>query len=292
MSTTTPIATVAKTPSEIAAEYFGQFHTQCERVLTTSLAEPNLTKIAVSHQFAPELLLWCSLIGDRREMDLSRVAVHEYEYSLLALAQGHYRHAFKGLRLVLELTLQAVYLSANELRLREWLSNRVDTSWGAIVDEKEGVFSPRFVKGFLPSFSDRAAHYGGLAVLLYRECSECVHGNIPKHIPLPKSIVFEQATFDLWHRKAETLRLVVHSALALRYFNDLNAGTRAKLVSLLNHLATVNEIKAAFAAPAATAPAATAPVTTAPAATAPAATAPVTTAPVTTAPSPTAPIVI
>jgi hypothetical protein len=249
MSTATPASPGAKTPSEIAAEYFGQFHSQCESVCKQSLVEPNLAKVAKSHLFASELALWCELIGDKREVELLRVAGHEFEYSLLALAQGHYRHAFKSLRLVLELTLQAVYFSANELRLREWLSNRVDTSWSAIVDKNEGVFSPRFSKGFFPPFENHAAHYAGMAVLLYRECSECVHGNVPQHIPLPKTIVFEQKTFDLWHGKAEILRLVAHSALTLRYFEDLPAEARGKLASCLGHLTQVNEIKAALSAP-------------------------------------------
>jgi hypothetical protein len=249
MSDTTAVAAVVKTPSEIAAEYFGQFHLQCQGVFEQSLAEPNLAKVAVSHRFAPELALWCELIGDNREVELFRVAEHEYEYSLLALTQGHYRHAFKSLRLVLELTLQAVFLSANELRLREWFSNRVDSSWSAIVDEKDGVFSARFARGFFPSFKDHVAHYGGMAVLLYRECSECVHGNIPQHIPLPSTIAFEQKTFDLWHSKAEILRLVVHSAIALRYFDDLPPEARAKLGSCLGHLMQIGEIKAAVIAP-------------------------------------------
>lgn len=212
-----------------------------------SLTGPNLGKIAASHRFAPELALWCVLIGDKREVELFQVAEHEYEYSLLALAQGHYRHAFKSLRLVLELTLQAVYLSSNELRLREWLSNRVDTSWSAIIDKNEGVFSPRFSKGFFPPFENHAAHYGGMAVLLYRECSECVHGNVPQHIPLPKTIAFDQNVFDLWHSKAEILRLVAHSALTLRYFEDLTDETRGKLASCLGHLTQVSEIKTVLA---------------------------------------------
>ncbi len=238
MSNAGSVVSVVKTQSEVAAEYFGQFHLQCEGVLKQSLAEPNLTKIAASHHFASELALWCQLIGDSREVELFRVSQHEYEYSLLALAQGHYRHAFKSLRLVLELTLQAVYLSANELQLREWFSNRVDTSWSAIVDEKGGVFSARFARGFFPSFKDHVAHYGGMAVLLYRECSECVHGNIPQHIPLPSTIAFEQKTFDLWHSKVEILRLVVHSAIVLRYFDDLPPEAHAKLGSCLGHTCT------------------------------------------------------
>lgn len=233
-----------KTPSEVAAEHFARFHTECNVVFQQSNTEPNLSKITKSHEFVEELNLWCELIGDRREVELLRVAQHEYEYSLLILAQGHYRHAFKSLRLVLELSLQAIHLSANELRLREWLSSRVDTSWSTITDKAEGIFSPRFSKGFFPSFEQHVAHYAGMAVLLYRECSECVHGSVQKHIRLPTTIIFDQPTFDLWHSKAEIMRLVVHSALALRYFNDIKLVDQARISSCLSHLTQVTEIKA------------------------------------------------
>ena len=236
-----------KSPNDIAAEYFGLFHSQCEAVFKQSLADPHLSAIAKSHKFAEELNLWGSLLAARREAELVQVAMHEYEYSLLALAQGHYRHAFKSLRLVLELSLQAVYLSANELVLREWLSNRVDTSWSEIIDKKEGVFSERFAVGFLPSFKDHVAHYAGMAVLLYRECSECVHGNVPQHIPLPPSILFHPKTFNLWHSKADILRLVVHSTLALRYFGDLPPADQKQVAPCLAHLAAkIPEIQAAL----------------------------------------------
>lgn len=250
MSDTSVEPTTARSPSETSAKYFGRFHSHCEAVFKQSVVEPHLTAIAKSHKFAEELVLWGNLLAARREVDLVQVATHEYEYSLLALTQGHYRHAFKSLRLVLELMLQAVFLSANELVLREWLSNRVDTSWSEIIDKKNGVFSERFAVGFLPSFKDHVAHYAGMAVLLYRECSECVHGNIPQHIPLPSSIVFDEKTFNLWHGKAEVLRLVVHSALALRYFGDLQPADQKKVDGCLAHLvARIPEIQVALTTP-------------------------------------------
>ncbi|MCE0499194.1 MAG: hypothetical protein LV481_14735 [Methylacidiphilales bacterium] len=239
----------AKSPSELAAEYFGTLHSQCEAAFKQSLSEPNLTKIAASHRFASELALWQALIGNRREGELFQVAEHEFEYSILALIQGHYRHAFKSLRLVLELTLQAIYLSGNEIKLREWLSNRIDTSWGAIIDKQEGIFSERFCKAFFPSLKDHILHYGGMAVLLYRECSECVHGKTPELIPLPQTITFDLGTFDLWQRKAEILRLVAHFALTLRYFNDLPLADQRKLGPCLPNLPQITEIQAALNPP-------------------------------------------
>jgi hypothetical protein len=69
-----------RTPSD----YFGQLHLQCQAVFAQSLTEPNLTQIAKSHRFAPELALWCAQIGSKREVELFRVAEHEYKYSLLS----------------------------------------------------------------------------------------------------------------------------------------------------------------------------------------------------------------
>lgn len=232
-----------KTASELAADYFGALESECATVSKLSLTEPNLTSVATSHAFTAELQQWCEVLVFRREVELLKVAALEYEFGLLALVQGHYRNAFKSLRLVLELTLQAVHLSSNELALREWLTNRVDTSWSAITDEAKGVFSPRFAKGFFLGLEKHVKHNGGMAVLLYRECSECVHGNIPKHISIPAKLGFEQKVFDLWHAKARILFLIAHFSLVLRYFDDLTIDDRKALkVTLLARLSHLPEV--------------------------------------------------
>ena len=240
----------APTPESRAADYFAQLHSQCEQVSKLSLANNNLVLIAGSHQFATELAAWCEVTDIRNEVELLRSAALEYDFGHLALIQGHYRHAFKSLRLVLELILQAVYLSANELQLREWLDNRLDTYWKDIVDKQDGVFSPRFAKGFFHALEPHTQHYGSMAVSLYRECSESVHGNTPKHIPLPSTLAFDQNAFDLWHTKANTLRLIAHFALTLRYFGDLTDASKAKLSPYLaQQFAGKPEIKAALNIP-------------------------------------------
>lgn len=146
----------------------------------------------------------------------------EYQFALLALAQGHYRHAFKALRLVLELSLQTIALSSNELELREWLDNRRDTVWSHLIDATNGVFSKRFTQAFFPDLSAHVQHYNQLAASVYRECSECVHGNIPKHVPLPASLSFDGDVFKLWHSKADVVARIVHFGLCLRYLCDLS----------------------------------------------------------------------
>ena len=99
--------------------YFKELQKKCDEILSASLTAPNDTLMASSRQFSLELGAWQQVLGKRREAELLRVAALEYEFALLALAQGHYRHAFKSLRLVLELCLQAVLLSSNEVGLRE-----------------------------------------------------------------------------------------------------------------------------------------------------------------------------
>jgi len=202
-------------------QYVDQLHAKCGNILATSMAGPNVEIVANSHQFAYELGDWCKILEHRIEVELLKIAAMEYELALLALIQGHYRHSFKALRLVLELTLQAVYLSANEICLREWLDNRIDTNWSSIVDEKNGLFSERFAKAFFPDIIKHIQHYRGLASAIYRECSECVHGNIPKHIPLPTSLDFNQEVFELWHSKADVVALILHFALSIRYLPEL-----------------------------------------------------------------------
>lgn len=229
--------------SDIQA-YFKTLQSKCASILVTSLTAQNATSMASSRQFWLEIESWRKILGERLEEELLKVASLEYEFALLALAQGQYRHAFKTLRLVLELCLQAITLSANELRLREWLDNRSDTIWNQIIDEESGVFSKRFAQAFFPDLAIHVQHYRNLAVSVYRECSECVHGNIPKHVPLPRSLEFDAEVFALWHLKAETVARIVHFGLCLRYLRDLKDSDVSTLEpSLSDRLGYLAEIR-------------------------------------------------
>jgi hypothetical protein len=230
--------------------YFEQLQSICGGVIQASLAGPNSAKVAESQQFASELSTWCLVLGERRESELLRVAAQEYEFALLALTQGHYRQAFKGLRLVLELALQAIYLSANELRLREWIDNRIGTIWNNIFEGDDAVFSARFSEAFFSELSPHIKTYGQLAKNLYRECSECVHGNTPKYVPLPSSLTFDQSVFDLWHSKAEIMAVVTHFALALRYLNELPEADISRLEPFLaDRIGYLSEIRLLLGGP-------------------------------------------
>jgi hypothetical protein len=146
---------------------------------------------------------------------------------------------------VLELALQAVYLSANELRLREWIENRRDTMWSQIVDGEDAVFSERFCDAFFPELKSHIKTYGQIARNLYRECSECVHGNTPKLVPLPSTLVFNQDVFDLWHEKSDLVKMVINFALCLRYLSETEEENILKLEPfLMESVGHISEIRA------------------------------------------------
>lgn len=231
--------------------YLQQLLAKSGSIFELSMTTPNAKKAAASHVFVREMEIWCKVLAQRQEAYLLKVAALEFEFALLALAQGHYRHAFKGLRLVLELILLSVYLSANELLLREWLDNRADTVWGAITDKDNGVFSQRFAKAFFPELIKDIWHYREMAVTLYRECSECVHGNTPKCIPLPVCLEFNQEVFDLWHSKASTVGMIAHFALSLRYLIVLSESDLSALEHFLtDRLGHIEEIRMLLGGPA------------------------------------------
>lgn len=229
--------------------YLESLQSASQKIFEASLAGGNLVTIARCYHVGSELSSWVSVLGARREVELIKVAAHEYGFAILALTQGHYRHAFKALRLVLELCLQAVYLSANELKLRDWLMNRRDTTWNAIVggEADDAIFSTRFAEAFFPALKLHLPHYRSLATKVYRECSECVHGNVPTLIPLPKKLEFNQPIFDLWREKAETTVLVLHFALTLRYFNEIPEAERDAIEpALTDRLGHIPEIRTAL----------------------------------------------
>jgi hypothetical protein len=236
-------------PIAIAGVY-QSLHDTCGAIVRTSLQPEPAQQVAESHVFLHELERWADAIAPNKERQLLAAAAREYQYALLALAQGLYRQAFKGLRLVLELCLQAVHLSVHQVELQEWLDGRKHTVWNTLMDVDNGVLSIRFARAFFPEFEQDALHHRSLAEQLYRECSECVHGNAQKHIPLPQSLAFSGDSFGLWHRKAKGVALVVTFALAMRYLKDMTP-ERARTIEhdLLDRLGHITALRRVFGGP-------------------------------------------
>ncbi len=240
---------VAETPGKDKAivDLYRQLHAKCGEILETSLADGRERALAAAHLCVHEIETWHGSLEPRLESYLIDSAGRELQYALLSVVQGHYGHAFKSLRLVLELGLQAVYLSSNAVAVREWLTSKKDTNWNEITDADNGIFSARFVGVFCADLLPHRNTYSNLASALYRECSECVHGNVQKHIDLPKQLSFNAATLDLWHSKLQNVVLVVQFALYLRYFDELLEAQQSTLEPIIaDRLGHVPEIRSRF----------------------------------------------
>lgn len=221
-------------------------HEDCTKVVTASCDAKNNHLNAASYGLADDLDLWIRVLVGRPELVLFETASSEYILALLNNSQGQYRNAFKGLRLVLELVLQGAYLSVNLVTLAEWLRSQADTSWQMILDPDRGVFAVRFCRAFFPALTNEVTAVKSLAETLYREMSECIHGNVPNRIPLPKKIAFDEPTFSLWHEKVRTLRLIVNFVFTIRYLSDLDVAgkkiVRAMTIDQLGHLDPVRQV--------------------------------------------------
>jgi hypothetical protein len=173
--------------------------------------------VTKSHNFLMDLDRIREIISERPEVVCLDLAIQEYQYGLFALIGGQYRHAFGSLRLSFELMLATVYFSAHEVKLRQWLNGSRDLTWQSLADEENGIFSADFVRAFSPIFLDLRRQYLGMAVAVYREASEFVHGNPTTHRDYFKDIQFVPDAILEWHERAEVVRLSSLYALLVRY---------------------------------------------------------------------------
>lgn len=221
-----------------------KLHDACATALALSFEGLREGQMGARFAFESELQTWSTVLKDRSELALYEVAQREYLVAMLNLAQGQYRNAFKGLRLVLELHLQGVLLSTDPVGLSEWLRNAKDTIWARIIED-DGVFGKRFARAFFPDLEPRVGGVQAVARTLYRELSEATHGNVPNAIRLPESIGFDQEAFDTWCAKADTLRSVVHFSLTLRYLNEIGDArlhlVEPMLIERLGDIAPIRE---------------------------------------------------
>ena len=220
-------------------------HDACSQALAATFAR-SAESFAPTYGFTTDMDAWLEALSAKPERVLFDAANQEFLVAMLNATQAQYRNAFKGLRLVLELCLQGVLLSSDLVALREWLASDRDTNWSQLTGD-DGVFGRRFVRAMFPDLVDRAPAFRGLATKLYRELSECIHGNVPSAIPLPSVIGFDQDALDLWVSKATTVQLVVHFALTMRYVREVVPTSSPRLESVvLDHLGNIPAVRAVF----------------------------------------------
>lgn len=224
-----------------------ELHSSFGAVIKSSTSSPVASRLGEAWQRSNDLRSLAGTLENRREMSVLLDAVTQYELALHLLVCGQYRNAFVLLRYFLEQALRAVWLSANEVALRQWLNGIRDISWSTMTDmDGSGVFSKPFVNAFFPELSSESKHMSLLASTLYRECSEFIHGNSKPAIVLPSDVQFSIDVFTKGLDSADTAMLVVFFSVAVRYIKDLSreelTAIEKPLLDHLGHLESLREM--------------------------------------------------
>ena len=110
----------------------------------------------------------------------------------------------------------------------------------------DGPLTRRFCLAFFPEIENHTNNFQSMAITLYRELSETIHGNMPCYIPLPESFEFNETAFGVWHEKAATTRFIVHFCLCTRYLRfvpeDRLSDLEAAILEQLGHIEPIREI--------------------------------------------------
>lgn len=231
------------TPTSACRAHYRDIVAQSSAVIEQAFESDVSSVLSENHAAIENFEMWTKVLHDSPVLPLIQVSAREYQYGLALLTQGYYRQAFAALRLSLEQGVAAAYFAGHELQLRLWLRGEADISWRAIVIGDDGIFSPPFVRAFSPPLEDEAPHYQAMAHLLYRECSEYVHGNLARTLAMPMTLTFSSSLMLSWHEKAKTARMLIHWALASRFLwvlpSEKAQSLRPALMDELGHLSPI-----------------------------------------------------
>jgi hypothetical protein len=199
-------------------QYYQEILSKCSNAIGSLSADlEKRQQFVAAHNQASRLEELETLLGDRPEGEMFRLACLEYQYALSFAVSGQYRQAHVSLRLFLELGLSCVLFSAHEVHCRMWLNGQKDVNWSAIVSKDNGVFSKEFVRAFFNGMDEHSLQYCALAETLYRECSEFVHGNRNSYTHIDSEISYNADLLSGWADRADTAVRVVLFAFVCRY---------------------------------------------------------------------------
>lgn len=214
----------------ILKDYYVGLHCNISSEFKNKVLQPDvLAGFCKAHNYINDYEAIVASIKNRPEKSMFESAISEYQGSLVALSCGLYRYAFSGLRLFFEMSLAAIYYSAHEIYLRQWMNDSKDLCWGEIRDPEKGIFSNEFVSAFDQGFCDHRKHFLSLSNSLYRECSEYVHGNASTHQKLLNNLKFNEHAFADWLGKSDTIRMVILFAFSLRHLKYLSKEERESI---------------------------------------------------------------
>lgn len=233
---------------EMIDEHYKSIFARGEQAFADMIDDTDrLGKFTIAHNNALHLDDLGLLMAMRPEAQMFKLARIEYQHSMYAAAFAQYRQAHISLRLFFELSLCSILFSAHEIYTRQWLKGQKDTNWSAITCKESGIFSKSFIGAFFAEMSESGAEYGGLASILYRECSEFVHGNRKSYCGIDGALGFNPDILDGWLDKVDTAKLVVTFAFFCRFLRDASRDNLDKLEQFaLDSFGTMPPIQSIF----------------------------------------------
>lgn len=214
---------------------------------THNVFSKTLTKSAElgkAHHLSACIYEFTQNINDESERNILETVSAQLELATLNVAYGMYRQAFTSLRLALEMGLGAAYFSVHKLELQEWLIGKTDLKWSLIIDEDNGVISPRFANAFFPEFKKDMHSYRSKAKDLYRQLSEYVHGNNETWEACSIQITYDERLLDFYFKSINHAVEIILFVLCCRYLKSFNTEAIESLEFLpeeMNHLSYIRE---------------------------------------------------
>ena len=160
------------------------------------------------------------------------------------MAAGLYRQAYASLRLFLELSFAAVHFSVNELERRLWMSDRIDFSWSAALQNTDGLLSRRFVGEFAPELIGAADDFANQALKCYRHCSQFVHGKAAVTQDIPDRVEYAGPVVSDWCDTASQAAEAVLFLLYIRYGEEFDVnGTPALQETIIEQFGSIPAVR-------------------------------------------------
>ena len=223
-------------------DYYKDIHGEFGKTIAKSLKDPE--PFGSVHTICSDLEKWLEILEPRPEVSIIPHISEQLKVSVYLNGIGCYRASFGALRLSLELAFGLAHFSTNRLELAEWQKGEIDLVWAKLIDEDSGVLSHRYCRAFFPELESFAREHRALAIKLYRELSEHVHGNMHTLNFGKASPKFNAELRDLFVDSVRIFSGLIMFVFCLRFANEIPSLELSELEeTLMGHLGHVQPVR-------------------------------------------------
>lgn len=169
-------------------------------------------------------------IGDLECSKIMEEVIYDLLTSMYFVSFGLYRNAYVSLRSALELGIGFIYFVDRNYNYLLWKNDLYDIKWCDLTNEDNGVINEKYLSLFI------SAEYGSLInniKMVYRECSEYVHGKYSYMQTLEKiSISYDIDKFKEWNEMFNNISQVLIVLLFIRFSNKIEEIDEDNIITL------------------------------------------------------------